>query len=700
MHRELDRYRDGLVAYIEATYHISHPTAVEIRRRLLTRPRQVAQEPYVEATPRYEPGRRYADLTAVPAPVRELLSWLATPEGGRLVFDPPYHHQAEALEQTLGPEHMDLLVTTGTGSGKTETFLLPLLGRLFEEAAARPASFRDRGLRALVLYPMNALVNDQLGRLRLLFGAPQVCARFQDVAGRPPKFSRYTGRTLYPGLRTKARNQRRLEPLRFYLKKLNEAAGNGPEAEQARALVGALQRRGKWPAKPDLERWFGRPGQRWEDAHGSFLRAVELPEDAELMVRHEVHDQVPDLLMTNYSMLEYTLLRPLERPIWSQAARFFAQHPEERLVLVLDEAHLYRGAAGTEVAMLIRRLRERLELPAERLQVICTSASFSDQASARRFVAGLTGKDPDGFFVPEGRISRHVPSGAGIATHAEVLAAVDVGKLHADSMLTRAREAAPVLRLGPGPLSTAPLEVHSEGGAAGRATIWGLTAEGQIEALEVEVTELHHRRWAAVIDAAWCGVPPTGSVQIGLAGAPATLALGSEGVTVLADPLPSLLYNVLKQLPVAGRLVNLCSGAELFDPEKRGEGPAQALATLGDRLFLGWSTSEARRAAADALVELAGMARVADGVPLLAARVHAFFRGLPGLWGCVNQECSELPDELHGGPVPAAARAVSMWRACVRAAHVPRVRCRVRQRVQPRAAPPQRAVAQRWRWIR
>ena len=85
----------------------------------------------------------------------------------------------------------------------------------------------------------------------------------------------------------------------------------------------------------------------------------------ELLLRHEVHDAVPDLLVTNYSMLEYMLLRPIERTIFTQTRDFYARHPEERLLLILDEAHLYRGAAGTEVALLIRRLRNRLQLPPE-----------------------------------------------------------------------------------------------------------------------------------------------------------------------------------------------------------------------------------------------------------------------------------------------------------------------------------------------
>src|SRR5690606_35384364 len=134
---------------------------------------------------------------AIPEASKELLLSLAQ-EG--LVFDPPYSHQASALEATLGPEGRNLIVTTGTGSGKTEAFLLPILGRLAREAKATDDRFSSRAMRAIVLYPMNALVNDQLGRLRRLFGSLATCRWFQEAGGRPPKFGRYTSRTPFPGL--------------------------------------------------------------------------------------------------------------------------------------------------------------------------------------------------------------------------------------------------------------------------------------------------------------------------------------------------------------------------------------------------------------------------------------------------------------------------------------------------------------------
>ena len=128
--------------------------------------------------------------------------------GKPVIFDPPYAHQAEAIRETLA-HHKNLMIMTGTGSGKTESFLLPILGKLAIEARD-PQQFDGSGVRAIVLYPMNALVNDQLGRLRLLFGHPRVISLFEEWAGRPARFARYTSRTPYAGVRSPTRDGNRL----------------------------------------------------------------------------------------------------------------------------------------------------------------------------------------------------------------------------------------------------------------------------------------------------------------------------------------------------------------------------------------------------------------------------------------------------------------------------------------------------------
>ena len=166
--------RAALTDYIEATYHIGSPSLVRQRRELLDERGVIYQLPYIESTPRYSSGRRFAELS-LPGPAAELLHLMSQAHRGAppIAHDPPYLHQARALELAL-KDGRSLAITTGTGSGKTESFLFPILGKLAVEAQGRPDSFSAPAVRALLLYPMNALVNDQLGRLRLMFGDDRV----------------------------------------------------------------------------------------------------------------------------------------------------------------------------------------------------------------------------------------------------------------------------------------------------------------------------------------------------------------------------------------------------------------------------------------------------------------------------------------------------------------------------------------------
>src|SRR5262249_10967156 len=152
------------------------------------------------------------------------------------------------------------------------------------------------GIRALLLYPMNALVNDQLSRIRRLFGSPRASEIISARRAAPVRFASYTGRTPYPGPRTSERDTERIEPLfeDFYLTVLADTA----KEAQLRAI-------GQLPEK-DLARFFGkefeetqatRAGPRrrrhWE------RRLITQPGDRELMTRHETQASCPEILITN-----------------------------------------------------------------------------------------------------------------------------------------------------------------------------------------------------------------------------------------------------------------------------------------------------------------------------------------------------------------------------------------------------------------
>lgn len=556
-----DQLRRALTDYIEAAYHVSNERLVEQRSQLLGVPGLIHQRPYLESTPTYKTGQPFAELGLDQAALSLFAAVsVSTGELPLLIHDPPYQHQAEAVQGVLRDQR-SLMVMTGTGSGKTECFLLPILGKLAGEASKRGQAFESTpAVRALVLYPMNALVNDQLSRLRLLFGDPRVVRQFMEWAGRPARFARYTSRTLYPGVRTPEKDSKRLAVIGDYYVRILESARDPDASDHAAScvLLKALQERGRWPAKEDLANWFGAKGSRWKEARtGVFRRCVTAPRDAELLTRHEVQESPPDVLVTNYSMLEYMLMRPLERPIFDCTRRWLKENPDEKLLLVLDEAHLYRGAAGAEVALLIRRLRMRLGIQPDRLQVICTSASFSDPSAAAGFGAALTGKEASDFLQVPGILALRNYEAPGTRADADILSRVDLAAFYA--------------------------------------------------------AQTPEDRFAAVRE-----------------------FLEYRSSTAERE-LGSALFRALRDYPPLTKLVNLTMKA------------AVAVEELGSEIFPDAAPPLAD-AAVTALLALGSSARPTDGsASLLPCRVHALFRGLAGLWACMDPSCPGLhPAERSG----------------------------------------------------
>lgn len=545
----------ALSEYIEATYHIGSPMLVKARQRLLNEPGNVYQVPFLESTPRYISDRKFDQIAGLSPAAVSLLELLASNNDGHkpLLHDPPYKHQADAIEKSI-VSGKNLLIMTGTGSGKTESFLMPVLAKLAIEASTRPKSFGSRAVRALLLYPMNALVNDQLGRLRSMFSDPRVTVAFRKWAGRVPQFARYTSRTPYAGVRDKKKDDSRLKSLEeFYVTIEREAGGNGADAERAKRLLQQLRAKGKWPAKPSLAQWLGSSGSPWQKrGTNEYIRAVTLPNDSELITRHEAQKTPPDLLITNYSMLEYMLMRPIERSIFDDTKAWLEANPEEKFLVILDEAHLYRGAGGAEVGLLIRRLTDRLGVSSDRVQAICATASFKSSTYAREFGSQLSGCPADTFEPVTGSLKKGAMANTGTQADAAALANVDVAALQ--------------------------------------------QAETPDELAVLVARFLSYR-----------SVTASGRVDQDL-------------------------YSALEAFGPLQLLVNETMGA------------AKPLASLPEMIFPDIDPDLAGKAFSN-LVTLGSRARAADDAGLLPCRVHNFFRGFPGLWVCMDPECTEVSAE-------------------------------------------------------
>lgn len=366
-----------LIKYLEADYHIWDKSLIKARRMLLERKGVISNEPFLEASPMYESSVEFSKMN-IPRESMNLLSELSKIEGSG-VFRTPRSHQKEALEHFLGHGE-EIIVTTGTGSGKTESFLYPIIGSFALEKARGKESYEKTGCRVILLYPMNALVNDQLTRLRKMVGNKQVAEKLLEYRGKRVTFGVYTSKTDYPGKRSSTRDKN--------IKKKIEELYLNPDAEKQREM---LWNEGLWPAK-DLDRYIK------GDYHTS-------ENDAELFSRQEIQEHTPDILVTNYSMLEYMLMRPIERSIFEQTSDWLNSHPDNRLTIVIDEAHIYRGVGGAEVGLLLRRLQARLGVNRDKIQYVLTSASFSGEDAAVSFANKLTGKkdDPDSFKLITGK---------------------------------------------------------------------------------------------------------------------------------------------------------------------------------------------------------------------------------------------------------------------------------------------------------
>lgn len=282
---------DGLSEYLTTTFSLAEDLTSQQLREFLNDPQGgMFYGPYVRTRLPYAPAKSWDGI----------LGWL--PSG----FN-PYRHQAEAFERLSSFDYSTgskrrpspTLVVTGTGSGKTESFLYPILDHCRRSNGS--------GIKALILYPMNALASDQERRLAKLLHAEA------ELAGVTAGI--YTGEVVTGGRR-------------------------------------------------------------------------KVSKDGLISDRSVLRDTPPDILLTNYKMLDQLLLREQDRELWEKSARSLQY-------LVLDEFHTYDAAQGTDVAMLLRRLGlmlkkyqpegflspEDTERPLGKVTPVATSATLGDKST-------------------------------------------------------------------------------------------------------------------------------------------------------------------------------------------------------------------------------------------------------------------------------------------------------------------------------
>lgn len=294
------KIKNEYVEYLSSMFFFQDKDLMNQARKQLAEEGKFVKGPFIEITQPFITGKSINELINEGVVSKEFFALKKHFPLERTL----YIHQEQAIRKVDAGKN--IIVATGTGSGKTECFMLPIINELMRE---KEAGTLNKGIRALLLYPMNALANDQIARLR------GILKDYPDIT-----FGRYTGET--------EENQKKAEEL---------FAKTNPDTE----LI-----------------------------------------TNELISREKMRENPPHILLTNYAMLEYLLLRPKDN------AFFNHENGQNWKFIVLDEAHTYNGAKGTEISMLLQKLKERIsESQKNPLTCIATSATLGGGRDAYKEVA-------------------------------------------------------------------------------------------------------------------------------------------------------------------------------------------------------------------------------------------------------------------------------------------------------------------------
>ena len=274
--------RETYLRYLTTTFGLKNPELTKQFRDLARDTEGLFKGPILEATPKYSKDKSLLEMLTEPHPILsdQFLNYAPGLDENEVAHCIPlerrlYTHQGRAIRRIVG-QNRNVVVATGTGSGKTECFLLPIIDHLLKERAANRLG---PGVRALLVYPMNALANDQVIRLRKLLPAETGIT-----------FGRYTGQTK-----------------QTYRQGLDAFQQENDRIPQVNELFCRDQILGNEPVT----------GKDWP--HKGYPPLVG----------------PPHILLTNFAMLEYLLMRPQDSVL------FDGVQGETWRFLVLDEAHIY-----------------------------------------------------------------------------------------------------------------------------------------------------------------------------------------------------------------------------------------------------------------------------------------------------------------------------------------------------------------------
>jgi len=437
-----DEIRENFILYIKTAFGTRFPTLEQERENLLRQNRVLNQEPWIEPLPRYQSsGKTIATLPEGDLPemnTQQIEKFKTLVKCGLFDGRELYLHQANMLGKAL--QGKNCVVTAGTGSGKTESFLFPLFAQLAKEIPSwsapgqehphlndwwsnadwqnqcksagrrlqrsyrisqREHETRPAAVRALIIYPMNALVEDQLTRLRKSLDSDMARQWFREHAnGNRIYMGRYNSSTPVAGHEFM---QPVAQGIRLNRSKIEDLVKSLKEAEQS-SIAASLYAND--PVNPDLYK---------KDSILFFPRL----DGAEMRCRWDMQDNPPDILITNFSMLSVMMMRECDDNIFEKTRKWLAAEdvPENQredakklriFHLIVDELHLYRGTAGAEVAYLLRLLLLRLGLHPNhpQLRIMASSASLEPRnEKSYDFLADFFGASKDRFQIIEGILS-------------------------------------------------------------------------------------------------------------------------------------------------------------------------------------------------------------------------------------------------------------------------------------------------------